>query len=163
MERALYYQKYGAIRSLSLSKLTHAPIPRNKVKLQAYQREYSQQKWVPGHRKVSKKEHAPLEEQWIQKHQLMETEGLPAYPKAAFVQYICYPFCHFTLIRTKSKALCVHTHFALTRGGPLVHSSNDTRGRTGSGILQGDQRHTVGSKTVAMFEGFGLSAMQRLI
>ena len=27
----------------------------------------------------------------------MEMEGLPAYPKAAFVQCICYPFHHFTL------------------------------------------------------------------
>src|ERR1700761_1069698 len=124
MERALYYQMYGAIRSLSLSILTHAPIPRNKVKLQAYQREYSWRKQVPGHRKVSKKERALLEEQWNQKHQLMEMEGLPAYPKAAFVQYICYPFCHFTLICTKSKALCMHTHFVLTRGGPPAHSSD---------------------------------------
>ena len=88
MERTLYYQKYGTISSLIPSVLTHAPIPRNKVKLQAYQREYAWQKLAPGRRKVSKKERALLEEQWVQKHQLMEMEGLPAYPKAAFVQCI---------------------------------------------------------------------------
>src|ERR1700761_2431081 len=75
MERASYYQKYGTIRLLILSILTHAPFPRNKVKLQAYQREYSWQKRAPGLRKVSKKERVLLEEQWIQKHQLMEMEG----------------------------------------------------------------------------------------
>ena len=88
MERTLYYQKYGTISSLIPSILTHAPIPRNKVKLQAYQREYARQKLAPGRRKVSKKERALLEEQWVQKHQLMEMEGLPAYPKAAFVQCV---------------------------------------------------------------------------
>src|SRR6201996_9866488 len=55
MERASYYQKYGTIRLLILSILTHAPFPRSKVKLQAYQREYSWQKRAPGLRKVSKK------------------------------------------------------------------------------------------------------------
>ena len=43
----------------------------------------------------------------------------------------------------ESKGLFVHTHCALTRGGPSAHSSYDTRGRTGSGVLQGDQRHTL--------------------
>ena len=106
MERASYYQKYGTIRSLILSVLTHAPFPRNKVKLQAYQREYSRQKRAPGLRKVSKKERVLLEEQWIQKHQLMEMEGLPTYPKAAFVQYVCYPFCHFTLTQKARAYAC---------------------------------------------------------
>ena len=83
--------------SLTPSTLTHAPIPRNKVKLQAYQREYAWQKRAPGCRKVSKEERALLEEQQLQKHQLMEMGDLPAYPKAAFVQCVCYRFCHFTL------------------------------------------------------------------
>ena len=106
MEWALYYQKYGTISSLIPSILTHAPIPRNKVKLKAYQWEYTQQKLAPGHGKVSKKEQALLEEQWVQKHQLMEMEGLPAYPKAAFVQCVCYPFCHFTLTQKPRAYAC---------------------------------------------------------
>src|ERR1700761_974750 len=43
---------------------------------------------------------------------------------------------------TESKGLCMHTHCALSRGGPLAYSSYDTGGRTSLGVLQGDQRHT---------------------
>jgi hypothetical protein len=39
-----------------LSQMTHIPNPRNKVKLQAYKREYARQKQAPGRRKVSKAE-----------------------------------------------------------------------------------------------------------
>ena len=112
MDRALYYQKYGTIMSLTPSTLTHAQLPRNKVKLQAYQQEYAWRKRAPGRRKVSKEERALLEERQLQKHQLTKMGDLPAYPNAAFVQCVCYPFCHFTLTqkaRAYACALIVHS------------------------------------------------------
>jgi hypothetical protein len=50
---------------------------RNQAKLQAYQREYARRKRAPGHRKVSKAERQLLEEHYVKKRSLMETEGLP--------------------------------------------------------------------------------------
>ena len=51
------------------------PNSRNKAKLQAYQREYAQQKRAPGRRKISKTERQLLEEQYVKTQALMEMEG----------------------------------------------------------------------------------------
>jgi hypothetical protein len=61
-------------------------ITRNKVKLQAYQREYARWKRAPERRKVGKAERAVLEEQHMQRHQLMEMEGVLLCSKAALAR-----------------------------------------------------------------------------
>jgi len=61
-------------------------IIRNKVKQQAYQQEYAQQKQAPGHQKVSKAEHVLLEEWHMQRHHIMAMEDLPPCSKAAIGQ-----------------------------------------------------------------------------
>ncbi|KAF8262975.1 hypothetical protein EI94DRAFT_1807967 [Lactarius quietus] len=63
----------------------------NKVKLQVYQQEYAQRKRAPGHRKLSKAERVLLEEQQVQKSQLMKMEDLPVRPRAAFDRCISPP------------------------------------------------------------------------
>ena len=70
-------------------RLQHTQLIRNKVNLQAYQWEYTQQKQAPGHRKVSKAKCVLSEEHHGQNDQLMEMEDLPTeHPKVAFFQYI---------------------------------------------------------------------------
>jgi hypothetical protein len=81
-------------------------IPRNKDKLQAYQREYAQRKRAPGHRKVGKAKRTLLEEQHAQKHQLMEMEVLPACSKAAFGQCVCPPSCRLVLTQISRAYAC---------------------------------------------------------
>jgi hypothetical protein len=44
MERASYYQRYEVILCFPGLRLQHTQLVRNKVNLQAYQREYAQQK-----------------------------------------------------------------------------------------------------------------------
>jgi hypothetical protein len=61
---------------------------RNQAELQAYQREYARRKRAPGHRKVSKVERQLLEEQYVKKQSLMETEGLSKTPSTAVSQCV---------------------------------------------------------------------------
>lgn len=80
-----------------LSQMIRVPIPRNMVKLQAYQRDYARQKRAPGRRKVSKAERALLEEQHVQKRQLMDQEDLSVCSKDTFGWYACSPSCNFVI------------------------------------------------------------------
>jgi hypothetical protein len=64
---------------------------RNKAKLQAYQREYARQKRAPGRRKVSKEKRALLEENHLQKCQLLEIEGLGPSPETRTTLLQCVP------------------------------------------------------------------------
>jgi hypothetical protein len=89
-----------------LSQMTHIPNPRNKVKLQAYKQEYARQKRAPSRRKVSKAERTLLEEQHVQKHRLIEMEGLPAFLKATFGQCACSPSYLFVLTQTSRAYMC---------------------------------------------------------
>jgi hypothetical protein len=75
-------------------------IPRNKDKLQAYQREYARQKRAPGRRKVSKAERALLEERHRQKHRLRVMEDLLPSSEATFGQCVCPPSRHLILTQT---------------------------------------------------------------
>jgi hypothetical protein len=108
-------------------------ITRNKVKLQAYQREYAQRKRAPGRRKVSKAERAVLEEQHMQRHQLMEMEGVLPCSKAAFGQCVCTPSCHLNPFcsYTEIKGICMCTHCTLTKGGSWTYYRYDRKGRKG--------------------------------
>jgi hypothetical protein len=102
------WNNYG-IASLAfstLSRMSCVSIPRNKDKLQAYQREYARQKRAPGRRKVSKAERALLEEQHVQRHRLMEMEDLLACSKAAFGQCACSSSCHFALTQVSRAYAC---------------------------------------------------------
>ena len=67
--------------------------------------------------------------------------GPTSIPKGCFcpVHLLSFPSFHPHM---ESKVLCMRTHYVLTRGGSPAHSSYDKRGRTGSGVLQGDQIHT---------------------
>jgi hypothetical protein len=88
MERASYYQRYGVILCFPGLRLQHTQLVRNKVNLQAYQREYAQRKRALRRRKVSKAERVLSEEHHGQIRQLMGMEDLPAHPKAEFCQYV---------------------------------------------------------------------------
>ena len=80
-----------------LSQMIQVPIPRNTVKLQAYQQDYAWQKWAPSCRKVSKAECALLEEQHVQKCQLMDQEDLSVYSKDTFGWHTCSPSYKFII------------------------------------------------------------------
>ncbi len=82
-------------------------IPRNKEKLQAYQREYAQQKRAPRHRKVSRAERALSEEKHVQRHNLLTAvEDLLPCSKAAIGLCVCPSFCHLVLTQTSSGYKC---------------------------------------------------------
>src|SRR6266571_3861010 len=77
MNKATYYQRcvitmaFFSWPSIQAAGYLMHRIPRNKEKLRAYQREYARQKRAPGHRKVSRAEHALLEEKHVQRHNLL--------------------------------------------------------------------------------------------
>ena len=72
----------------ALSLMSHVSNTRNQVKLQAYQRDYAQQKQAHGHRKVGKAERKLLEERHAHKRQLMAMENLPPCSNTAISQCI---------------------------------------------------------------------------
>ena len=69
------------------------------------------------------------------------------------------PNLSVTAERTKAYVLCTRTSRDVTQW----IGERSQGGQIGSLLRKLRGLYTVGSKTIAMFEGFGLSAMQRLI
>jgi hypothetical protein len=91
MKKTSYYQRQVIIMVSMLGPPVYSVLWlnfRNQAKLQAYQREYAWWKRAPGCWKVSKAERQLLEEQYVKKQLLMETEGPSQTSSTALSQYI---------------------------------------------------------------------------
>jgi hypothetical protein len=129
MQKKTYYQRCVITVALmpwhvlTQRSISIHQILRNKAKLQAYQREYARQKWAPGRRKVSKEERALLEENHLQKRQLLEIEGLGPSPKTPTTLLQCVPPLpppQFLSVGTYTdiKGLQLRAYSTLPRCGP---------------------------------------------
>ncbi len=76
---------------------------RNREKLQAYQREYAQQKRAPGRRKVSKAEQQLLKENYVEMQSFVKIEGASQTPSTALSQYALFPLSYCLVFTPKSR------------------------------------------------------------